>query len=236
MESTVIKEIYDYLNELGRCEWKDNAIVNGIRYNGVTIEQGTETYHYILSTMQTRAEQGLLILSASGHTMEIQAIYKRARDLVEQPMDVIDQIAVEALKRDFAPHNRTEAIKMEIELGQFVVDMHAIQKTYMSKFFSFISGLLTNSEAANDKDSLNQNTQTEIQIDTTGENPASKKEWLTLDEVCKDFNLPKNSVKSKQWRDKNHFPYIQPNGIYSGVSYSRSKIEEWLKAKQDKKC
>ena len=234
----VIKEIYDYLNELERCEWKNNAIINGIKYNGITIEQGTETYLHILSTMQKKAEQALLSLSSTGHIMELQAIYKRATDLLMEPMDVIDQNAVEALKRDFAPHNRTEAIKMEIDLGQFVVDMHAIQKTYMFKFLSFISGLLPNSETANDKDSVNQkdNALTEIQIDSTGENPASKKEWLTLDEVCKCFNLPKNSVKSKVWRDKNHFPYSQPNGIYGSVSYSRSKVEEWMKAKQDKKC
>lgn len=238
MESTPIKEIYDYLNELGRCEWKDNAIINGIRYNGITIEQGTETYHHILSAMQIRAEQALLSLSSTGHVLELQAIYKKARDLFEKPMDVIDPNAVKALKRDFAPHNRTEAIKMEIDLGQFIVDMHAIQKTYMSKFVSFVRGLLPNSQTTYNKDSLNKrdNTQTDIQFDTSGGNPASKKEWLTLDEVCQDFSLPRNSVKSKQWRDKNHFPYSQPNGIYGSVRYSRSKVEAWLKAKQGKKC
>ena len=57
-------DIYGYLKELERCEWKDNAIVNGIKYNGISIEQGTETYQRILNDLKDKAEQSLLSLSA----------------------------------------------------------------------------------------------------------------------------------------------------------------------------
>lgn len=39
-----IKYIYDYLNELSKCVWYNNAIENGIRYNNIDISQGTEYY------------------------------------------------------------------------------------------------------------------------------------------------------------------------------------------------
>ena len=32
-----IKYIYDYLSELSKCIWSNNAIDNGIKYNGIDI-------------------------------------------------------------------------------------------------------------------------------------------------------------------------------------------------------
>ena len=78
------KSIYNYLNELSRCEWRDNAIVNGIKYNGITIEQGTETYQRILDTLQSEAEAAILSLASSGHDKAIRAIYRKAKEINEQ--------------------------------------------------------------------------------------------------------------------------------------------------------
>lgn len=136
-----IKDIYDYLNELARCEWKCNAIENGIRYNGISIELGTETYQRKLTTLQSKAEQTILTLSSTGQTQVLKAVFAKATDIYEQPYDIISQSAVEALKKDF-PTNRTPAIKAEIELGQFVVDMHNIQRFHQAKLLSFLWQLL----------------------------------------------------------------------------------------------
>ena len=59
-------------------------------------------------------------------------------------------------------------------------------------------------------------------------------DWLTLDEVCKEFRLSKNNIKSRQWRDKNNFPYHQDGGAYSSIQYNRTEITEWMK--RNKKC
>lgn len=134
-------DIYGYLKELERCEWKDNAIVNGIKYNGISIEQGTETYLRILNDLKDKAEQSLLSLSAESQNQILRVIYHKATEIAEGTYDIIDQNTVEALKRDF-PTNRTPEIKTEIELGQFVVDMHRLQQYYLSAFISFLENLL----------------------------------------------------------------------------------------------
>lgn len=134
-------DIYGYLKELERCEWKDNAIVNGIKYNGISIEQGTETYQRILNDLKDKAEQSILSLSAESQNQILRVIYHKATEIADEAYDIIDQNTVEALKRDF-PTNRTPEIKAEIELGQFVVDMHRLQQYYLSAFISFLENLL----------------------------------------------------------------------------------------------
>jgi len=136
-----IGKIYDYLNELSRCEWRDNAIVNGIKYNGITIEQGTETYQRILDTLQSEAEAAILSLASSGHDKAIRAIYRKAKEINEQDYDVITPLAVEALKAEF-PIPRSEAVKAEIELGEFVIEMHNLQLYHLSNLLTFINSLL----------------------------------------------------------------------------------------------
>lgn len=138
-----IKAIYDYLNELSRCEWKDNATANGIKYNGIDITQGVETYQRILCSLQSEAEAAILSLASSGHDKAIRAIYRKAKEINEQDYDVITPLAVEALKQDF-PIPRAEEIKAEILLGEFVIEMHSLQTYYLSTFISFIDNLLDN--------------------------------------------------------------------------------------------
>lgn len=139
-----IKAIYKYINELSRCEWRDNAIVNGIRYNGIDVIQGTETYQKHLEAMQSEAEAAILSLASSGQDKAIiRAIYRKAKEANEQDYDIITPLAVEAIKAEF-PIPRAEAIKAEIQLGEFVIDMHSLQLYYLSTFISFINNLLGN--------------------------------------------------------------------------------------------
>ena len=138
-----IEAIYRYLSELSRCEWRDNAIANGIKYNGITIEQCTETYQRILEAMQSEAEEAILSLLTSGQDKAIRAIHRKAKEAHEQDYDIITQEAVEALRQDF-PIPRAEGIKAEIQLGEFVIEMHSLQTYYLSTFISFIDNLLDN--------------------------------------------------------------------------------------------
>ena len=137
-----IKVIYNYLNELARCEWKDNATVNGIIYNGINIVHGgTETYQRILNDMQNKAEQSLLELYATSQQQIINAIYRKAKELYEKDYDIINQSTVDALKQEFAGQ-RTKEQASAIELGQYVVNMHALQKCHLLDLLSFIHNLL----------------------------------------------------------------------------------------------
>lgn len=136
-----IKYIYDYLNELSRCVWYNNAIENGIRYNDVEISQGTEYYQKMLSVMHENVEQMLLELSEDGQHQMLRALYGKVTEIYEQPYDVITIEAVEALKRD-TQRNRTASVKADIELGYFVVQMHGIQRYFQQTLLTFLGNLL----------------------------------------------------------------------------------------------
>ena len=136
-----IKYIYDYLNELSKCVWYNNAIENGIRYNDIDISQGSEYYHKMLSVMHENVEQMLLELSADGQHQMLQALYGKITDIYEQPYDVLTIEDVEALKLD-AIGNTSASVKAEIELGYFVVQMHSIQRYYQQTLLTFLGNLL----------------------------------------------------------------------------------------------
>ena len=136
-----IEKVYKYIDELSRCEWHDNAITNGIQYNGISVKQGIETYQRILTNMQSDAEVAILTLASSGQDKVINAIYNKVREAYENDYDIITYEAVEALKAEF-PSPRREDIRKEIELGQFIIDMHNLQLSYLDKLLTFISSLL----------------------------------------------------------------------------------------------
>lgn len=184
-----IGKIYNYLNDLSRCEWRDNAIVNGIRYNGIDITQGTETYQRILEVMQSEAEAAILSLASSGQSKVLNAIYRKAKEASEQDYDIITPLAVEALKQEF-PTVRTDAVKSEIQLGRFVVDMHALQLYYLDRLLTFLNCLLK-------------------------DNPKSEsKEWnkpvYTSEEVKTLLNISDNTLR--RWVNGGWIPYTQMDG------------------------
>ena len=51
-------------------------------------------------------------------------------------------------------------------------------------------------------------------------------DWMNLNEICQEFNLAKNNIKSKEWRDKNKFPYRNPTG--GKVTFNRKEVEKWI--------
>ena len=190
-----IRAIYDYLNELSRCEWRDNAIVNGIRYNDIDITQGVETYQKHLEAMQSKAEEAILSLLTSGQDRAIRAIYRKAKETHEQDYDIITPLAVEALKQEF-PTERTEAVKSEIQLGEFVIEMHSLQLNYLDELLTFLSSLL--------KD---DNTKSEsIEVETIEWN----KPVYTSDEVKSLLNISDNTFR--RWVNGGWISYSQMDG------------------------
>lgn len=59
----------------------------------------------------------------------------------------------------------------------------------------------------------------------------TKKEILTLDEVIREYGLPRR-IKDAKWRDKNpNFPFHQPTGNRGSIKVFRSELEEYIKKK-----
>ena len=174
-----IRAIYDYLNELSRCEWRDNAIVNGIRYNGIDITQGVETYQKHLEAMQSEAEEAILSLAASCQSKVLNAIHRKAKEASEQDYDIITPLAVEALKAEF-PIPRSETVRAEIELGEFVMSMHSLQLFYLDKLLTFLNCLLEDSTT----------------VEATQPEPEAKRVATALELYCTGslnlFNFPTN--------------------------------------------
>lgn len=226
-----VKYIYDYLNELTRCEWKDNAVENGIKYNDIDITQGTVYYQDVLSVMHTSVEQMLLELSADGQQQILQALYGRVIEIYEQSYDVITTDAVEALKRDVAG-NLSPAVKADIELGYYVVQMHGIQRYFQRTLLVFLGNLLGVSMLPN---VVRDN----VEVEEVLPSRISEKEWITYDELILMFDFRGvKSAKDATWRKKNGFDkcVTQTGGKGSAVKYSVSKIREWLEnGKQSKK-
>ena len=226
-----VKYIYDYLNELTRCEWKDNAVENGIKYNDIDITQGTVYYQDVLSVMHTSVEQMLLELSADGQQQILQALYSRVIEIYEQSYDVITTDAVEALKRDVAG-NLSPAVKADIELGYYVVQMHGIQRYFQRTLLVFLGNLLGVSMLPN---VVRDN----VEVEEVLPSRTSEKEWITYDELILMFDFRGvKSAKDATWRKKNGFDkcVTQTGGKGSAVKYSVSKIREWLEnGKQSKK-
>ncbi len=51
-------------------------------------------------------------------------------------------------------------------------------------------------------------------------------DWMQIDEVCTEFKLAKNNIKSKKWRDENNFPYHNPTG--GKLTFNRKEVEKWI--------
>ena len=73
-----------------------------------------------------------------------------------------------------------------------------------------------------------QNTITEPVTIIEDANPSSS-DWMDIDGVCIEFNLSKNNIKNRKWRENNKFPAHQTSKG-SKVTFNRKEVEEWLKA------
>ena len=131
------KAIYDYLDELSRCEWDASC-----SYNGFSISEGAEIYQQKLKTMQREAEESLLDMSIAGQQQALNAFREKAKEICEQVDDVITPEYVEGLRADARGRSRTQKIQDEIDKGQFTVQMHGIQCYFRNKLIAFISSLL----------------------------------------------------------------------------------------------
>lgn len=100
----------------------------------------------------------------------------------------------------------------------------------ITKTITFINTVLSGQSA-----NVREKAQIEDKDDGNQKEPISKplteREWLTLDEVCDEFRLSKNNVKSRQWRINNGFPTGNAEP-YGRLVFSRSEVMAWRKAQK----
>lgn len=158
------KAIYDYLDELSRCEWDAMAEIASCSYNGFSISEGAEIYQQKLKTMQREAEESLLDMSIAGQQQALNTFHEKAKEICEQVDDVITPEYVEGLRADARGRSRTQKIQDEIDKGQFIVQMHGIQCYFRNELLNFISRL---------KDAPMAVTVPVITVPTQTQNPAT---------------------------------------------------------------
>lgn len=128
-----MEKLYEYLNELFRCEWNPDLSL-GITYNGISNIKGCNYYDKLLSQMNSESE----ILLCSLPKNQLIAIHSRIVEICEWQYDVITSESVQSLKRDSKPNENTA----DIALGEHVVAMFGIQDYYRHRLRRFIEDLL----------------------------------------------------------------------------------------------
>lgn len=120
------------------------------------------------------------------------------------------------------------AAKREDELGglfSMFLNLHILYKGIIAsidKTYAFLNAALD--------DTIGQPEQREVKDEKTEVEPKQleqNSDWLTVDEVCKKYRLPKNNIKSRKWRKNNGFPTHQ-DSVYCKVLFNANDVEGWL--------
>lgn len=210
--------IYTFLDELKRCDYtllNNSTIIEDFKYNGVTYAEGSETYDKLLNNMFTSFKK-MTIEKPKSVQLEI---LHELKEVSETYYDIPTWEAITQLENDYSRQlNKNRSILTSIRQGKFIKEMNDRQKDYTQKAIAFLESITTETGIEDYK--------------PTAEQPKEKaKEWLTLDEVVALYNLPKNNIKSRQWRNTNDFPQGN-NKSYESLIFSATEVEKWLKGRK----
>ncbi len=121
-----------------------------------------------------------------------------------------------------------EGAKCDGEIGvwcSMFLNLHILYKGIIAsidKTYAFLNAALD--------DTIVQPEQREMKDEKTEVEPKQleqNSDWLTVDEVCKKYRLPKNNIKSRKWRKNNGFPTHQ-DSVYCKVLFNANDVEGWL--------
>lgn len=219
------KPIYNYLHELSRCDYSpsvDTQSIEHFQYNGVSYAQSSATYQKQLEKGLTEFKSSILTLISNTDNSVIKTILDDCIEIESQYYDIPDNDIIEEMERDYMVGRNASLLK-SIREAKFLNEMVGVQRFYLSEVKKYLSSLCGDDIPKVDK-----------QEERRGEETVEKvinSDWLTLDEVCKRFKLPKNNIKDRQWRIRNDFP-LGNSGPCKKLTFNAKDVEKWL----DKKC
>lgn len=125
-------KIYDLIKELQCCEIGDKS------YNGILLEQGTETYSKKLQDMFFEAKAEVINLSDK----QIGLVLQDVKTLIEETYyDVPTPESVKRMEDDYL-NSRNQNLKKEIEFAKFLRAMVGVQKYYSKELYNMLSEII----------------------------------------------------------------------------------------------
>lgn len=223
----------ELIRELGRCDstspltrldnWMEHC------YAGITLEQGVETYEKKLNDLFLGFRMEVITAvstMANGNRREfIESLIGTFNEIPDNKGFYPTVKDIDVLMRDNTIHD--VKIKHDIEILKFERDMHLKQKGYQKEAILFLEGLLKEKDRDNVVDSVDvEPVPKEVETQTQNE-----EEVVDGKEASRIAGVAYNNIKSKKWRDDNHFPYRQA-GLRAKVYYYRSEIIQWIDSKK----
>lgn len=219
------KPIYNYLRELSRCEYQPSVDAQPLelfKYNGISYAQSSATYQMQLEKELAEFKASIIALIPSVDNSVIRAILTDCIGIENQYYDIPDSDTIEAMERDYVSGRNVSLLK-SIREAKFLNEMVGLQRYYISEVKTFLTSLCGNDnpKLENQKEPKENDEVVRKDVDS---------DWLTLDEVCSKFKLPRNNIKDRQWRLKNKFP-LGNSAPYKNLTFNVKDVEAWLKGK-----
>lgn len=218
------KPIYNYLHELSRCDYSpsvDTQSIEHFQYNGVSYAQSSATYQKQLEKGLTEFKSSILTLISNTDNSVVKTILNDCIEIEKQYYDIPDNDTIEEMERDYMAGRNVSLLK-SIREAKFLNEMVGVQRFYLSEVKKYLYSLCGDDSPKLDK-------QEERENEEIGRKNIES-DWLTLDEVCSRFRLPKNNIKDRQWRIRNDFP-LGNKGPYRKLTFNAKAIEKWLEEK-----
>ena len=137
--------IYNHLAELQRVEYHAlewNADISSFVYNGVSYDEGTETYQKIIEAAHKDFKAAILELSLSANAVPaLKALLADFKKAESQYWDIPDEDMLKADEREFEKH-QTPALLTSIREIKFLQAMSGVQKWYLRDAIDYIASFL----------------------------------------------------------------------------------------------
>lgn len=218
------KPIYNYLRELSRCEYTssvDAQPLEQFQYNGISYSQSSASYQKQLEKGLAEFKSSVLALISNTDNSVVKTILNDCIEIEKQYYDIPDNDTIEEMERDYMAGRNVSLLK-SIREAKFLNEMVGVQRFYLSEVKKYLYSLCGDDSPKLDK-------QEERENEEIGRKNIES-DWLTLDEVCSRFRLPKNNIKDRQWRIRNDFP-LGNKGPCRKLTFNAKAIEKWLEEK-----
>lgn len=203
-------KIYDLIKELQCCEIGDKS------YNGILLEQGTETYSKKLQDMFFEAKAEVINLSDK----QIGLVLQDVKTLIEETYyDVPTPESVKRMEDDYL-NSRNQNLKKEIEFAKFLRAMVGVQKYYSKELYNMLSEIIG-------EEKIEKTQKEEIEIEKNQKETKEEKVIKGVQGLADYFKIGKTlaqAVINSKILEQNHAQYR----VGKAWNFDKNKIDELL--------